>query len=463
MSDERKQVVIIGGGITGLTAAYYLQTSDMNTEVTLVEKSDHLGGKIKTEKRDGFTIERGPDSFLERKTTAKQLVEDLGMADQLVRNSTGRSYILSQDRLHAIPKGGVMGVPTEIKPFAVSTLFTWKGKLAALQDLTKGKTEVDGDISVGHFFRRRLGDEVVDRLIHPLISGIYAGDIDQLSLNATFPHFLKMEQKHRSLIRGLQKSTPKKQTSGKKQGMFLTLKGGLETLVDGLEQALTDSKLLTSTDVTHIEKRGDRYHVHINGQDDVLEADYVIATTPHHVTKKIFSQYDFMHELSVTKNTSVANVAMAFDQDAIKNLPDGTGFVVSRKENYRITACTWTHKKWPHTTPDGSVLMRAYVGKPDDEEVLELSDDEISKLVMDDLKKIMTIDQEPKFKLVTRWFDAMPQYTVGHLQRLDQLEQKLSEHLPNVFLAGNAYRGVGLPDCMNQAIAAVNKIVESNS
>ncbi|WP_017187001.1 protoporphyrinogen oxidase [Alkalibacillus haloalkaliphilus] len=459
MTNKRKQIAIIGGGITGLTAAYYLQKNEVGADVTLIEKTDHLGGVIWTERRDGFTIERGPDSFLERKTTAKHLVEDLGLEDKLIRSATGKAFILSQDQLHPMPQGAVMGIPTQLAPFFSSTLFTFKGKLDALKDYTTGKTEVEDDISVGHFFRRRLGDEVVDRLIHPLISGIYAGDIDQLSLKATFPHFLETEKKHGSLIRGLQKSTPKKQTGGQKQGMFLTLEGGLKTLIDRLTDALT-CDVRMSTDVSQVEKQDERYLLHINGQEEPLEADYVIATTPHHVTQQLFSEYEFMDELSETKNTSVANVAMAFDEDVVKNLPDGTGFVVSRKEDYRITACTWTFKKWPHTTPKGSVLLRAYVGKPGDEEVLDLSDDEISQLVINDLKKIMTIEDDPRFKLITRLYDAMPQYTVGHLQRLERLEEKVNEQLPGVYLIGNAYRGVGLPDCMDQAIRVVEEIAE---
>ncbi|WP_027963865.1 protoporphyrinogen oxidase [Halalkalibacillus halophilus] len=460
MTNEKKQIVIIGGGITGLTAAFYLQKNNVDADITLIEASDQLGGKIDTITKEGFTIERGPDSFLERKTTASTLAEDLGIDGELVRSATGKAYILSEDRLHPMPKGGVMGVPTEIRPFIFSSLFTWKGKFTALKDFVVSKTKTEEDLSVGYFFRRRIGNEMVDRMIHPLISGIYAGDIDQLSLKATFPQFYAVEQKHKSLIRGLKKTTPKTQTSGKKKGMFLTLEGGLSRLVESLEAALVEPKIVTNTAVKHVEKhqQSKKYDVYFHGEKEKITADYVIATTPHHVTKKIFSQYNFMHDLSQTKNTSVANVAMAFKAEAIKNLPDGTGFVVTRKGNYRITACTWTHKKWPHTTPEGNVLLRAYVGKPGDEEVLDLEDQEIASLVLKDLRKIMHITEEPLFHVVTRWRDAMPQYTVGHLDRLQQLEDKLHERLPGVFLVGNAYRGVGLPDCMDQAIHAVDEI-----
>ncbi|MGM8214722.1 protoporphyrinogen oxidase [Bacillaceae bacterium W0354] len=458
---KRKHTVIIGGGITGLAAAYYLKKDNPAMDITLVEATNELGGKMKTVQKEGFTIERGPDSFLERKQSAKELVVDLGLEDELVRNATGQSYILSHDKLHPIPKGAVMGIPTDLGPFVTSSLFSWGGKLAALKDLFVAKSNNTEDVSVGHFFRRRLGNQVVDRLIHPLISGIYSGDIDQLSLKATFPHFQDIEQKHRSLMRGLMLSKTKQpKTISKPQGQFLTLKNGLQKIVSTLESELEKNiTILKETTVKHIEKDNGHYNIYFENHDDKVEADYVIMTTPHEATRKIFSQYDFIHHLLTEKNTSVANVVLAFEKDAVEQLPTGTGFVVSRKDRYRITACTWTHKKWPHTTPEGHVLMRAYVGKPGDEEILDLTDQEIETIVLNELKTILPIQKPPLFSIVTKWNDAMPQYTVGHVERLEVMESKLKEHLPNVYLAGNSYRGVGIPDCIDQAKSVVKKIV----
>ena len=458
---ERKHTVIIGGGITGLAAAYYLQKEKLNMEITLIEKTNELGGKIKTVQQEGFTIERGPDSFLERKQSAQNLAKELGLENELVRNATGQSYILSQDRLHQIPKDSMMGVPTRLQPFFASSLFTLGGKVAALKDYFVSKSDINEDISVGHFFRRRLGDQVVDRLIHPLISGIYSGDIDQLSLKATFPSFHEVEHKRRSLMKGLRRPKPQGKAATPK-GQFLTLKRGLGSLVEALEEVLEKNiNLLKNTSVKHIEKQETHYAIYLEGQDDPLIADHIIMTTPHAVTRKIFAQYDFMQSFMQEKNTSVANIALAFKEDALEKLPDGTGFVVSKRDRYRITACTWTHKKWPHTTPEGHVLIRAYVGKPGDEEILDMTDQQIEDIVLKDLKTIMPIQKPPLFSIVTRWYDAMPQYTVGHVERLNELEEKVKEHLPNVYLAGNSYRGVGIPDCINQAIAVVNQIKNS--
>ncbi len=332
---ERKRVVIIGGGITGLTAAYYLTKQSHNIDVTLIEATDRLGGKIDTLKKDGFTIERGPDSFLERKVDAKQLVQDLGLDDELVRNATGQAFILSQDRLHPIPKGSKMGIPLEWKPFLRSSLFSIRGKVAAFNDLIIGRSEENGDQSVGHFFRRRLGNQVVDRLIHPLISGIYAGDIDYLSLNATFPHFKEVEANHKSLIKGLRESD--NQTNKKnQQGQFMTLKSGLQTIVNQIKAELPQESINLNQRVTHIEKKNDSYTVHIEHQNEPIEADDIIMTTPHRVTEKIFSQYDFIHDFSDAKSTSVANVALAFEKDAIDIFLMGQGLWYLEKSNIEL-------------------------------------------------------------------------------------------------------------------------------
>lgn len=218
---ERKQVVVIGGGISGLTSAYYLQKKaaekDIPLDVSLIEAGSRLGGKIETVKRDGFTIERGPDSFLERKESAGRLAREVGLGEELVPNGTGQSYILVNGRLHKMPAGSYMGIPTRIRPFLFSGLFTPAGKIRASMDLVKSKKTVEGDQSLGLFFRRRLGNQVVENLIEPLLSGIYAGDIDQLSLKATFPQFYEMEQEHGSLIKGLRRTTsiPKRKKRGK--------------------------------------------------------------------------------------------------------------------------------------------------------------------------------------------------------------------------------------------------------
>lgn len=454
-----KKIVIIGGGITGLSTAYYLQKQlerdNLDYEMVLLEGSDRLGGKIHTEHKNGYVIERGPDSILKRKESAAKLAKELGLEEELVDSATGKSYVLAKGRLHQIPEGAVMGIPTQISPFLFSGLFSPIGKVRAAGDFLLPKGQPIEDQSLGTFFRRRLGDEVVENLIEPLLSGIYAGNIDDLSLMSTFPQYYHLEQKHRSLVLGLKKSMANRPApKRKKGGMFHTLKSGLGTLIDSLGKQLNKTIIRLNTSVKQITKsENGGYDIQVeNG--DVIKADSVVLALPHLVIPKILPEYSFFKPFEEVPSTSVANVALAFPEEAIKEDIDGTGFVISRNSDFRITACTWTHKKWPHTTPAGKVLLRCYVGKPGDEEVVQKSDEELINIVMTDLSKTMNITSQPEFSIITRWHEAMPQYTVGHKERLQKVTQYMDKELPGIFLAGGSFEGIGVPDCIDQGVKA---------
>ncbi|EPR27807.1 Protoporphyrinogen oxidase [Geobacillus sp. WSUCF1] len=362
MNEGQRTVVIIGGGITGLTAAYYLQKAIREQRLPLacklVEATHRLGGKVQTVVRDGFVIERGPDSFLARKTSAFRLVKEVGLEHEIVHNATGTSYILVNGKLYPIPGGAVMGIPTRIAPFLTTGLFSPAGKLRAALDFVLPPVKVDGDMPLGRFFRRRLGDEVVDNLIEPLLSGIYAGDIDEMSLMATFPQFFQLEQKYGSLVRGARRTTPKEQKERK--GAFQTLKTGLQSLVDEVEKRLEPGSVIKGVRVERIVRTDSAYRLQLS-TGEVWGADGIIVTTPHHVVPDMFADYPFFAPFRSVPLTSVATVALAFPEEAIRQDIDGTGFVVSRRSDYTMTACTWTHKKWPHTAPPGKALLRCYV------------------------------------------------------------------------------------------------------
>lgn len=464
---EKQKVVIIGGGIAGMTTAFYLQKAiqenNLPIESKLIEASHRLGGKMQTVVRDGFTIERGPDSFLARKTSIIRLAKEVGMEHQLVPNSTGKSYVLVNEKLHSMPGGSIMGIPTEIGPFLTTGLFSIPGKLRAAADFILPRSESGKDQSLGDFFRRRLGNEVVENLIEPLLSGIYAGDIDQLSLMSTFPQFYEVEQKYRSLILGMKKSAPsqpkKPANKEKAKGGFLTFKSGLQSFAEAIEAKLTPNSILKGHRVEKIARTDKNYEIYLNN-GETMYADCIVAATPHKVTQSMFSQYSFFDPFKSVPSTSVATVALAFPQEAINRDIDGTGFVVSRNGDYSITACTWTHKKWVHSTPKGKVLLRCYVGRAGDETIVDLSDDQIIKIVLDDLKKTMDITMDPDFAIVSRWKNSMPQYTVGHKQRLETINNHVKLELPGVFLAGSSYGGVGVPDCIDQGEAAVKDVLE---
>lgn len=460
--ENRKKVVIIGGGITGLSAAFYLQKEVLDQklpiEISLIEAKPQLGGKIETVRKDGFVIERGPDSFLERKKSATQLVKDLGMEKELVNNATGQAYVFAREQLNPIPEGSVMGIPTNIGPFITSGLFSIPGKMRAAYDFILPKRTVEGDQSLGQFFRRRLGDEVVDNLIEPLLSGIYAGNIDDMSLLSTFPQFYEMEQKNRSLIVGLKKTMPKAQPKRKK-GIFQTVKTGLQSVVEEIEKQLTAVDVKKGIKVERFVKTGEGYTLTLSNGEE-MAADSVIVATSHQVLTNLVqdNRIDLSYFDSMPA-TSVATVAMAFPEEAVKLTSNGTGFVISRNSGFTITACTWTHRKWPHTAPKGKALLRAYVGKAGDEAIVEQSDDIILKTVMDDLKRIMDISGEPDFSIVSRLKHSMPQYQIGHKEQVQLIKRQMKESIPGIYLTGASFEGIGIPDCIDQGKQAVQDVL----
>lgn len=471
MSGQNKKVVIVGGGITGLSAAFYMQKEarekGLPLDVILVEASNRLGGKIQTVRRNGFIIERGPDSFLIRKKSMGILAQDLGIEGELVKNATGQAYVLVGGELHPIPGGSVMGIPTEIGPFLKTGLFSLSGKLRAAGDFVLPRSNIKGDQSLGGFFRRRFGGEIVENLIEPLLSGVYAGDIDHMSLESTFPQFYAVEKKHRSLILGMKKTTPKQlpQKDGhgaKKEGVFHTFRNGLETIVEAIEQQLEPGSVMKGVRIDAIEAPGMVGEKTILEMNDgrKIEADAVILTTGHEMAGRLFAPHGLLQDLREIPTTSVATVALAFPEEHVVQDKEGTGFLVSRSSDYSITACTWTHRKWPTTTPAGKVLIRAFVGRVGDEAIVDLPDAEIEKIILADLGRVMNITGKPDFTVITRWKKDRPQYRVGHKQRIAAARAELESKFPQVKLAGASYNGVGLPDCIDQGRAAVKEVLE---
>ncbi|PTY78394.1 protoporphyrinogen oxidase [Heyndrickxia sporothermodurans] len=458
MSGKKHKVVIIGGGITGLTSAFYLQNeikqNNLPIEFKLVEASRRLGGKIKTVRKDGFVIETGPDSLLTKNESFTKLVEKLGIQQELIESETDKTYVISNDKLYLIPEGAVVGIPTQISPFILSSLFSFSGKVRAAADLIIPRLKEKKDVSIGQFFRRRFGDEVVENLIEPLLSGIYAGDIDQLSLKAIFPQFYEVEKRYRSLIIG----TKRDKTYSNR---FLTLRNGLESIVESMEEKLEESSIMKGIRVVKVEKssRDQDYEISLNNGEH-LEADSVIIALPHYLLPNILPRYDFFEPLSKVPATSVATVAMAFSEEAIRKNFDGTGFVVARNSDYTINACTWSHKKWPHSTPDGKVLLRNYIGRAGDETVVDLSDAEIEQIVFDDLNKLVELSDEPDFTIVSRWKNAMPQYTIGHEERVKALKDNIVKNLPGVIIGGSSFEGISVPDCISQGESIVKDVLQ---
>lgn len=454
-----KRVAIVGAGITGLSAMHYLLKDGTDLTVDLYEASDRAGGKVNTHIRDGYTIELGPESYLARKEVMTELAEEVGLGDTLVRNQTGQAYIYAKNKLSPVPKGTMLGVPMELSPLLTTDLVSWTGKLRAGLDFFKPAMPLYKDISVGEFFRARFGNDILEHMIEPLLAGVYGTDIDKLSLMSTYPNFKETEEEHGSLMKGLMAEKKDKPAAPKtKTGAFLQFKNGLQSFIDRLvsENEKRGGQIHFNFDVTAIEKTADGYELTADG--GTHHYDEVIVTTPHFQYKRWFKDKEFEY-FKHMEATSVATVVMAFDAEQVKNTIEGTGFVISRNMDTSITACTWTNKKWEHSTPDGKALLRAYVGRPGDFIVHEKSDEDIVRLAREDLDKIMELDGEPEFTIVTRMMNAMPNYFVGHKYIIDDIQKYAAENYPGLHLIGASHYAVGLPDCVQTAKNTAEKIL----
>lgn len=466
-----KKIVIIGGGMTGLSAAFWAmheaRLNGADVEVTVLEQAETFGGKVRSVVQDGYVMEQGPDSFLGRKLPMLELVRALGFEDQLVATNPAakKTYIIHHGKAHLMPQGLMLGVPTQVGPFVRTGLISLLGKLRAGFDLVLPRRDVSlGDESLGSFLRRRLGDQVMERIAEPLLAGIYAGDCDKLSLRATFPQFEGIERKHRSLIIGMTKSRQQVASSAElpeiaKRSMFLSFQGGLTSLIAKLIERLEKDgvKLSNKTGVQAIHKTDEGFTLTLSTGSQ-LEADHIIVTTPAFATADLLEPIEpKVSKLRAIDYVSVANVILAYDKAHVQAPLDGSGYVVPKREGRLITACTWTSSKWGHTAPVNRVVLRCYVGRQGHEEWQSLTDEQIIAGVRKDLHELSQVAAEPLFVQVNRWVKSMPQYPVGHLDMLDEVHTALAQSAPGILLAGSAYYGVGLPDCIKQGKEAASK------
>lgn len=459
-----KRIAIVGAGITGLSSAYFIKKARPDIEVTIYEASNRVGGKIQTYRTEGYTIELGPESYLGRKQIMTDIAKDIGLEEQLVTNKTGQSYIYAKNKLYPIPGGSILGVPTDIKPFLKTKLISPLGKVRASFDLFKKPLQIDGDISVGSFFRARLGDEILENLIEPLMGGIYGTNIDDLSLMTTFPEFKEREEQFGSLIKGMryEKEQRKKQRQlypGAPKGQFKQFRHGLSSFIEHLrdyiiEQGVTIKYNTSVQDITIEQKK----YV-IKTENEAHSYDSVLVTTPHQKFLEWFGNDPAFDYFKKMDSTTVATVVLAFDESNIINNYDGTGFVIARTSDTKITACTWTSKKWPFTTPKGKVLIRAYVGKPGDTVVDDHTDEEIVNIVKKDLSQMMTFKGSPDFSIVNRLPKSMPQFHIGHIEQIKSIQSHIRNNYPRLRITGASFEAVGLPDCIQQGKDAVEEIL----
>jgi oxygen-dependent protoporphyrinogen oxidase len=468
-----KRVVVIGGGITGLTAAYRLtqaaQGCDGPLEVLLLEASGRLGGTIATHRQDGLLMEQGPDCFLSAKPWGVRLCEELGLGDELIGTTTRyrQSFIVRAGRLVPVPQGFYLMAPGSWRSLLTTPVFSWRGKLRMALDLVVPRRTATDDESLAQFVTRRLGREALERMAQPMVGGIYTADPQYLSMQATMPQFLEMERQHGSLIRAMlhkQRSTSSAAagTSGPRYGLFVSFRHGMQTLVDALAAHLPAGMVRRHTPVQRLQRIAEtqRWLIHLDRQP-ALEADAVCLSLPAPQASRLLHDVDdtLATALQGLPYASSAIVNLACTRTQVSHPLDGMGFVVPAIEQRALLACSFSSVKFAGRAPQDQVLLRAFVGGALQQEQLARSDAEIQQAVVHDLRQLLGLTGEPMAMSVTRHLAAMPQYHVGHLDRVAHIASRTA-HCPGLVLAGNAYHGVGMPDCIHSAEMAAQTLLE---
>jgi oxygen-dependent protoporphyrinogen oxidase len=446
------RVAIIGGGISGLASAFALEEPRRTGAVgyTLYESSPHLGGVLRTEHIEGCIVEAGPDSFLTEKPWASDLCRTLGLGDQLIGSNDAdrKTYILVRRRLIPMPDGLMFMVPTKILPTGFSPLFSWGTKLHIARELFHPPTTSTSDESVASFVERHYGKEMVDRLADPLLSGVYGGEAASLSVRAVLPRFADMERAHGSLGRAMLAARKKvRRTANKPAPIFTSLKNGMQQLIEALVAQLDQPSLLSGNPVHSIHPEAGGWTVSAGWKSDHFDA--VILAVPTHAAAQLLaaSSSDLSAELAAIGYSSSITVGLGYDRGVRQSLPPGFGFLVPRSEGKRMLAATFVHNKFPHRAPADRALLRCFFAGSTAESIWQLSDEAVVAVVRNELEQILGLRAAPLFARVYKWKSAMAQYGVGHLERLDRIE-RLRQQLPKLALAGNGYRGIGVPDCI---------------
>lgn len=464
VTDKKRRVAVIGGGITGLAAAFYLQEQAQlhhyPLEIVLLESSHRLGGKLQTLRKDGFIIERGPDSFIDRRGIVSSLATKLGIDHDMIKTAHAKTYIaINNKELQPVPTSNILGIPTQIKPFMASSLVSWSGKVRATADWLLPPSRIDGDQSLGKFVRRRFGEEFVQNVIEPFLSGVFSGDIDELSLEATLPILRGYEQQSSSLMRGIRRelTSIEGRAFTKEYNAFnmQTFAKGMDMLVDALATHLT-CQLMKGVRVQSITSYEQQVCLSLNNKS-TLAVDGVVVAIPHQSARTLFEDH-LLDDLKDIPSNTVATVSMIFHEADLPSF-DGTDIFMSRNSDYSLTSLTYEHKKWSHIAPEGYALVNCYIGRTGDAAIVELSDSEIEKILLEDLHQLSGLNVQPVETIVSRWKDSMPQYTIGHIERVRRAKANLHGAFPTVRLAGNSYEGISLANCIEQGFNNAEEIL----
>ncbi len=456
-----RSTVIVGAGISGLATAHYLQ--QRGCAVTVLEMSRHIGGKIRTADVLGLAVDTGPDAFLARGADLHQLIDDLGLTSEIVEPQTSGSYIWSRGRLRRLPPGMAFGLPERLWPLLRSGLLSPTGVARAGLDVVLPTTRLGADPSIADLVRPRFGTDVYRRLVEPLLGGVHAGDPARLSARSTAPEVYALAHGHRSVYLSLRRrraAAPR--PSGRPAAPLVTVNGGLGRLVEALTASLGESVVHTGVGVEGLTSRGDGWRLDTN--KGTLDADAVVLAIPAYGAADLLRPWsaELAATLDAIRYVDVANATLAYPRHEVPDLPPGTGFLVPPVEGEFIVGCTWLTNKWPYLRNDDLVLIKCMVGRDGDTRWLHYSDDQIIEGAREGLSRILGIQADPIASHVRRWPQAMPQYTVGHSERLAAIDRHLAG-LPGLYVTGAAYRGAGLAACTTQAAATARAITEGGS
>ncbi|CAG7637729.1 Protoporphyrinogen oxidase [Paenibacillus solanacearum] len=458
-----KTVVIIGGGITGLSAAYFLEKTlksrSSQANIVLVEASDALGGKIRTVHDGEFIMETGADSIVARKTNVAPLLEELGLQDDVVYNATGISYIYADGELKQIPKDAVFGIPLSMESLATTTLVSAQGKVDALKDFYTPNETFTKESSVGAFLEHFLGKELVEKQISPVLSGVYSGRLEDLTIASTLPYLLEYKNKYGSIIQGLAENKQRFQGNGDRK--FLSFKQGVSSLVDRMEERLTMTRIYKGVRAEEVGKLPERYVVSLSNNEQV-EADFIVLSTLHPAAQRLLGDERLDEDFDRLKNSSLISAYLGFDLQDSELPKNGTGFIVAEGSDLKCNACTWTSRKWEHTSEKNRLLVRLFYKSTgrDYDTLQQMTEAQLLEVARKDIEDSLGITGVPVSFEVTKWHETMPNYHLQHPQAVQSLEDKLAEYYPNVILAGCSYYGVGIPDCILNGERTAQQIVD---
>jgi protoporphyrinogen/coproporphyrinogen III oxidase len=476
------RIAIIGGGIAGLAAAYELEkarSAGNETDYTLFEERRQLGGTLASEIVDGAVLERGPDSFLTEKPAAAEICRELGLGGELIpsNDAARKTYIVVRNRLVALPDGLMFLVPTKLIPTALTPLFSIRTKIRMGMELLHPPRPAGGDESVATLVERHFGKEAVDRLADPLLSGIYGGDATQLSAQTVLARMVDMERQYGSLTRGMLAAHRKMRAAAKSSSrslgsgaapprpIFTALRGGMQQLVDALAARLDPARVKTGTAICSVARTGNAWIVETAAGR--REYDGLIMATPAWIAGRLLAPVDAQlgGDLAGIPYSSSITLNLVYGEAQIGRLPDGFGFLVPAVEGRSMLACTFVHRKFLGRTPPGKVVFRAFLGGMNNEALLSAADEEIVATVRREMSEILgprvfPADEEPEHAQVSRWRRAMAQYAVGHKDRMERVKERVAA-LNGLRLAGNAYEGIGVPDCIRLGRQAARELAAS--